>query len=809
VSAIHAMNSYVGVEVGRDLLLSLCADLRLLWVEAGGPSLRALERQVSLSKSQVGAILNGRVRRPPDWRVVSTLVECIHRHAVEQGRVDRLSLRTGVEEYWRPRFALLEHAFEETDPQARGTEVGAGRPVVPALLPPAVAGFAGRRDVLAVLDGLLATRAELSPAVLITAIGGTAGVGKTALAVHWAHRNAEAFPDGQLYVNLRGFDPDGSALGPAEAVRGFLDALGVPAEGIPAGVTAQVGLYRSLLADRRMLIVLDNARDVDQVRPLLPGGVGNMALVTSRNQLTPLVVTEGARSLTTDLLSDAESRELLARRLGRPLAGAEDGAVAEIIVRCARLPLALAVVAARAAVNPSLSLPRLAAQLRDQAGVLDTLRGGDPTTDVRTVFSWSCRGLPPGAARLFWLLGLHPTAEVGAAAAMSMAGGPPPSARAALGELARVHLVTERGPDRYELHDLLRVYAAEQAAAVVSDDHRRAALHRLLDHYVHTAHRASVLLDPHRYLGDAPEEIEPGVTPEDIVDTGHALRWFTTEHRTLLAAVEHAAEAGFPRHAWQLARAMNVYLYRQGHYHDLTASHRTALAAAKRAGDLTGQAHALRGIAAADGAVGRFRETRVSLEAALELFSQTGDHDGTGVIHENLGMLAAYTGDPGEALPHMRRSFELHQSTGRLAGQARALSSLGRCQAQLGDSVQAIHACEQALVMQRRLGDSYGIAYTWDSLGLAYAAAGDHHESARCHHRALELFRITGHRACQANEWDRIGDAQHAAGNIDAAEVAWCEAVTINDSIALSDAAGIRAKLLRHGVVLEADDLSD
>jgi tetratricopeptide (TPR) repeat protein len=647
VSAIHAMNSYVGVEVGRDLLLSLCADLRLLWVEAGGPSLRALERQVSLSKSQVGAILNGRVRRPPDWRVVSTLVECIHRHAVEQGRVDRLSLRTGVEEYWRPRFALLEHAFEETDPQARGTEVGAGRPVVPALLPPAVAGFAGRRDVLAVLDGLLATRAELCPAGLITAIGGT------------------------------------------------------------------------------------------------------------------------------------------------------------------RRPLALAVVAARAAVNPSLSLPRLAAQLRDQAGVLDTLRGGDPTTDVRTVFSWSCRGLPPGAARLFWLLGLHPTAEVGAAAAMSMAGGPPPSARAALGELARVHLITERGPDRYELHDLLRVYAAEQAAAVVSGDHRRAASHRLLDHYVHTAHRASVLLDPHRYLGDAPEEIEPGVTPEDIVDTGHALRWFTTEHRTLLAAVEHAAEAGFPRHAWQLARAMNVYLYRQGHYHDLTASHRTALAAAKRAGDLTGQAHALRGIAAADGAVGRFRETRVSLEAALELFSQTGDHDGTGVIHENLGMLAAYTGDPGEALPHMRRSFELHQSTGRLAGQARALSSLGRCQAQLGDSVQAIHACEQALVMQRRLGDTYGIAYTWDSLGLAYAAAGDHHESARCHHRALELFRITGHRACQANEWDRIGDAQHAAGNIDAAKVAWCEAVTINDSIALSDAAGIRAKLLRHGVVLEADDLSD
>src|SRR5690242_2478930 len=220
------------VHGGRDLLRSFCADLRSLWSEAGGPSLRALERDLSLSKSQVGAILGGGIRRPPDWRVVRTLVECVHRHAVEHERVDRLSLRTGVEEYWRPRFALLEHAFEDLEPRAPAPAVQ----VVPAMLPPAVAGFVGRRDALAVLDGLLTTRAEGDPAVLVTVVSGMAGVGKTALALHWAHRNAGAFPDGQLYVNLRGFDPGGPALFATEAVRGFLTALGVPDEGIPAGV---------------------------------------------------------------------------------------------------------------------------------------------------------------------------------------------------------------------------------------------------------------------------------------------------------------------------------------------------------------------------------------------------------------------------------------------------------------------------------------------------------------------------------------------------------------------------------------------
>ncbi|MBO2448346.1 tetratricopeptide repeat protein [Actinomadura barringtoniae] len=779
-----------------DLLRSFCADLRSLWVEAGGPSLRALERHLSLSKSQVGAILNGRIRRPPDWQVVSTLVECINRHAAEHGRAERLSLRTGVEEHWRPRHGLLEHAFGNAAVRGPEERVAQASPVVPAMLPPAVAGFAGRRELLAVLDDLLASRAELGPAVLITAVGGTAGVGKTALAVHWAHRVADDFPDGQLYVNLRGFDPGGAALGPSEALRGFLNALGVAAERTPDDLTGQIGLYRSLMAGRRMLIVLDNARDVDQVRPLLPGGVGSMVVVTSRNRLTPLVVTEGARSVSLDLLSGEEARELLERRLGRPLA--DDGSVEEIIARCARLPLALAVVAARAATDPNLPLSRLAAELRDRAGALDTLQGGDAATDVRAVFSWSYRSLSLEAARLFRLLGLHPSADFGAAVAISLAGDPPSVTRAALGELTRAHLVAERSPGRYEFHDLLRAYAAEQAAA---GDEQGSAVHRMLDHYVHTAHQAGVLMDPHRYVGDSPDEPESGVAPEELGEAEAALDWFGKEYRTLLAAIDQAAESGFALHAWQLARAMTNYQYRRGHWHELIASHRVALTSAEQAGDLLGQAHAWRGIANALWSLGRLDESRVGMEAALELFGQVDDHDGMGVMQENLAWAAWHVGDPTDALVHARQSLALHRGTGRLAGQARALGTIGWVLVQLGDPVEAIRQCEQALEPQLRLGDTFGLANTWEILGLAHAGARDHGEAARCHRRALELFRATGHLAGQAGALDNIGDALQATGDVAAAQAAWSEAIAIFEEFADSEAARVRAKLDQRALV--------
>ena len=334
---------------------------------------------------------------------------------------------------------------------------------VPAQLPPPVAAFAGRDTELARLDAILDGQADQASAVTIAVITGTAGVGKTALAVSWAHRAAARFPGGQLYFDLRGFDPAGPALDPGRALRGFFEALAVPPERIPEGLDDQVALYRSLLAGQRVLVLLDNARDAAQVRPLLPGSPGCLAVVTSRNHLTGLIAGHGAHPLGLDLLTPEGARELLARRVGADRAGREPGAVDEIIVGCARLPLALTIAAARAATSPGFPLAVFAADLREVGHALDSLDGDDAATDIRAVFSWSYRALSPDTARMFRLLGLHPGPDITVSAAASLAGIAPDQARALLVELTRGHLLSEHRPGRYAFHDLLRAYATEQA----------------------------------------------------------------------------------------------------------------------------------------------------------------------------------------------------------------------------------------------------------------------------------------------------------------------------------------------------------
>jgi hypothetical protein len=382
-------------------------------------------------------------------------------------------------------------------------------------LPAAVAHFAGRTGELATLTGLLRGRAERGGTVVISAIGGTAGVGKTALAVHWAHQVADRFPDGQLYVNLRGFDPSGSVMAPAEAVRRFLDALQVPPERIPVDLDAQAALYRSQLACKRMLVVLDNARDTVQVRPLLPGAPTCLVVVTSRGQLTSLVAVDGAHPLTLDLLTEAEARELLARRLGPDRIAAEPQAVEQIVGCCARLPLALSIAAARAE-QSGFPLAALAGELAETGRRLDVLDAGDAAGQVRAVFSWSYTALSSAAARLFRLLGLHPGPDISAAAAASFAAVPPAETRRLLAELVRASLLTEHTPGRYAFHDLLRAYAVDVTHTHDPADQRRAAVGRMLDHYRHTAHTAERLLNPARDpipLALLPPG--PGVTPEN------------------------------------------------------------------------------------------------------------------------------------------------------------------------------------------------------------------------------------------------------------------------------------------------------
>jgi transcriptional regulator with XRE-family HTH domain len=433
-------------------------------------------------------------------------------------------------------------------------------PVVPRQLPIAIRHLAGRADQLKILDGLLDRfdgtegTADTGGTALISAISGTAGVGKTALAVHWAHRVAERFPDGQLYVNLRGFDPSGAPVEPAEAIRGFLDAFGTSAGRIPGGPDAQAALYRSLLAGRRMLIILDNARDEAQVRPLLPGSAPCLVVVTSRRQLAGLAATECAQLLNLDVLTHAEAHEMLSRRLGPELVEGESAAVSELISLCARLPLALAIAAARHAARPSRPLQALVEELRpaqDRLTVLDATDVADAVTSARAVFSWSYQSLTQPAARMFRLLAVHPGPDITAAAAASVAGVRQERARQVLTELVLANLLAEHGDGRYTCHDLLRAYAAEQASTSDSDADRKAAMHRMLDHYLHTAFGAAKLLDQVDPAARPPAPV-PGVVPEELADRGAAYAWFEAERPVLSAAISQAARHGFDGHAWHL-----------------------------------------------------------------------------------------------------------------------------------------------------------------------------------------------------------------------------------------------------------------
>ncbi len=381
--------------------------------------------------------------------------------------------------------------------------------VVPRQLPAVAGQFVGRAAELAALDRMVEHGDAANPTVVISAIGGTAGIGKTALAVYWARRVADRFPDGQLYLNLRGFDPAAEPLSPAEALRSLLAALSVPADQVPSTVDLQQNLYRSILSGQRVLVLLDNAHDPAQVRPLLPGSPGCLVLVTSRNELTGLIAADGARPLTLDVLSDAEAYQLLAARLGTQRLDAEPAAATELISLCARLPLALSIAAARAAVRPHLRLTALAAEFRETSTRLDALSSGEDATDARAAFSWSYHQLSGPGARMFRLLGLHPGPDITAAAAASLGGSVPPVARRLLRELTGGHLLAEQVPGRYALHDLLRLYATEEAGR---GEANREAIGRMLDHYLHTAYAAAMLLSPSRQpLRPAPAR--PGVTP--------------------------------------------------------------------------------------------------------------------------------------------------------------------------------------------------------------------------------------------------------------------------------------------------------
>jgi tetratricopeptide (TPR) repeat protein/transcriptional regulator with XRE-family HTH domain len=666
---------------------------------------------------------------------------------------------------------------------------------VPRQLPAAVADFIGQDAALATLTRILDEAGTGVPGtVVISAIGGTAGIGKTALALHWAHQVASRFPDGQLHANLRGFDPSGTPASPAEAIRSFLDALGMSPDRIPQGPDAQTAMYRSLLADKRMLVVLDNAREEEQVRPLLPTSPACLVLVTSRNQLSGLAAADGARLLTLDLLTHGEAIELLAARIGADRAAAEPTAVSEIARLCACLPLALAVAAARAAARPGFPLSALAAELRDTAGRLDALDAGDPVASVRGVFSWSYQQLSGESARMFRLLGLHPGPDISVPAAASLAATDQPSARRLLRELARVHLINEHVPGRYAFHDLLRAYAASSARQGDSAADRAATTGRLLDYYLHTSHTAAVLLAPSRQA-IAPGPPAPGVSPEQLTEYRQAMAWFQAEHHVLLATITLAVESGFDRHAWQLPWTMADYLQRRGHWHEWAAVQAAAVAASTRLGDTAGQAVSRRILANAASSLGNFDEARGHLGRCLELYQQLDNRLGEANVHYGLAVVAGRQARYPDAIGHANQALRMFQAIGDKRLEADMLNALGWYHAILGDYQRTRVLCRQALALNTEVGGRHQEASIWDSVGYAEHHLGNLGEAGTCYQRAIGLFRELSDRFSEAQVLIHLGDSCHAAGNLPHARDAWQQARAILEDIDHPDAEQARAKL--------------
>jgi tetratricopeptide (TPR) repeat protein len=707
-------------------------------------------------------------------------------------RFDVLVRLLGAAETEQRVLATARDRVEENG-RRRSSAGAAGRSPAPRQLPPDVSGFAGRAAQLTDLDALVRSASRGPGTSMVAAIAGTAGVGKTALAVHWAHLVASEFPDGQLYANLRGFDIDATA-DPLDVVRGFLAALNVPAPRLPATLEAATALYRTLLADRRVLVVLDNARDTEQVRPLLPAASGCLAVVTSRNVLSGLVAELGARVVTVDLFTPAEAVHMLVGRLGRARVDDEPRAVEEIITRCARLPLALAVVAARAAARPEFPLGTIAVELRDTHDRWVALAVDDPAVDVRAVFSSSYRGLTPPASRLFRLLVLHPGPEVTVAAAASLAAESPSRVRRLLVELAQASLISEPTPGRFVMHDLLRDYAAHQANLTDSADESRAAAHRVLDHYVHSAHTAALRLDPHRRPIAIPPAVD-GTVPEQPTDRSRAQQWFTAEFAVLKAVVDHTVAAGLDERTWQLAWALTNFLDRQGHWHTLAAIEGAAAAAARRMGDVPGEARAHRNLARAHSECGRHDEALAELGHALELYRDVGDSTGQALTHLYLANASDRLDRHADALDHSRRALELNRACGYRRGEADALNAVGFCHAKLGQHRTALDLCHDALALFDELDDRDGQADSWDSLGYAHRHLGDHVEAVRCYDRAAALYRDLGDRHNEATTLANLGDAHHAAGSGEAAGTAWQRALTILEDLDHSDADALRTKV--------------
>ncbi|QRP46889.1 BTAD domain-containing putative transcriptional regulator [Amycolatopsis sp. FDAARGOS 1241] len=745
------------------------AGLDTPWAEAMRETLGAERLSAQLDRTdlalQLGehnAVLADAAQRaaayPLDERIAGQLMLARYRAGRQAGALEEFDRirRLLADEFGAdpgPPLRELHQRILTTDPELSPPREAP----VPRQLPAPSRWFVGRDAELADLDAVMAGG---SGTVAISAIGGAGGIGKTSLALRWAHQNLTRFPDGQLYVNLRGYDPTGSPLRPESVVRHFLDAFGVAPAAVPADPERGFALYRSLAAGRRLLVVLDNARDAAQVEPLLPGSDTCTVVITSRTRLGGLGV-RGAQLLDLGELADREAQELLVEHLGAARVGAEPEAVADLVRWCGGLPLAISVVASRAGANPRFRLEVLAQELRDATARLDALDAGDLATNLRAVFSWSYEALDPESARVFRLLGAAPGPDVSLAGAAAMAGLSRP--RAVLRRLVGAHLLQEHVPGRYRMHDLLRLYADE----LVGDAERTDALRRFTDFLLHTAGAANRLLRPER---QSIELTAPAWPPVPLADRRAATRWFDAEQHSLRAALESAARRGAHDDVWQLAWSVSGFHVLRGQLvEDLTAW-QAGFAAARALGSREAQAITLMYLGTARTRAGSHAEALEHLRDALSLAQ---DEDLAADASRALGWALGQSGDFEGALHHTAAALEHYRARDNGLRQADALNTIGWYTAQLGRLGQAREYCEQALALCRKHNHHRAETVTLDSLGYIAQALGEYEVALAHYGAAVKLARETDDAYDEPVVLANLGDTHAALGDAAAARHAW------------------------------------
>lgn len=642
-----------------------------------------------------------------------------------------------------------EHSPSASGAGGQGDDHRAARNELPGDIPD----FAGRRAELRQLFDALPHGLAHADAVSVSVIDGMAGIGKTALAVHAAHRLADHYPDGRLFLDLHGYTPGREPVSPAAALEALLRSVGVPAELIPDAQDERAALWRAQISGRRVLIVLDNAATSAQVRPLLPGGRDCLTLITSRRRLTDL---ETAHTLSLDVLPSSDATALFAGLVGDARAAAEPDAVADVVNLCGHLPLAIRIAGGRLRSRPSWTVGYLSRRLREGRAQLEELAAGDRSVIV--AFTLSYEQLTADQQRLFRLLGLFPGTDFDAYLAAAAADIGLSHAGRLLEDLVDVHLLEQSAPGRYRFHDLVRHYGSRTANRIEPEASQRAAVGRILDYYLYVASRAGGHIDPAYRPIAGPLADPPGDAPA-IRDQAEALAWCQMEYANLIGAVTYAADHDWPEHAWRLPHALWRFFYRHHYIQDWIATHQLALIAAGRLHNTYAQAETLKALGIACWRVGRHVDADDYLRQAIALFGKAGDRYGEADSLNFLGYVCERLGRYDEAIEDSEQALAYFRTAGDRAGQARSLNNLGVVYRRLGRYNEAVDYYQQAIGHSRDIGDRWSEAGSLNNLGVVLEQLSRYGEAIRHYDEALAYFSEVGSRWSEARILNNLGNS--------------------------------------------------